>query len=109
MKDKPIIDSLLDVDFYMYPMEFLGRKKNPDVQVSFKLKNRTTSVRLAELIDIGELREQLDHMKSLQYREREIHYIGGTFEYDRMMFDAEFLQSRLHIHVFFPKLLDDLL
>lgn len=94
MQDKPIIESPLEVDFYIYPMEYLGRKKHPNAQVSFKLKNRTTKVRLADLIDQGELREQFDHMKSLRFREQDIHYIGGTFEYDRMMFDSEFLKSR---------------
>ncbi|MYJ51869.1 MAG: nicotinate phosphoribosyltransferase, partial [Gammaproteobacteria bacterium] len=56
----PIARSMLDTDVYKLLMLQTIWKEFPDVPVTFSLINRTRSVRLADRIDIGELREQLD-------------------------------------------------
>ena len=64
-KIDPIIRSLIDTDFYKLLMCQSIFRNKPDTQVTFSLINRTKSVPLADLIDEGELREQLDHVRSL--------------------------------------------
>lgn len=46
----PVVRSLLDTDFYKLLMLQLIWRLHPDVQATFSLINRTTSVRLAEVI-----------------------------------------------------------
>ena len=56
-----LIRSLLDTDFYKLLMLQMIREFYPDQRVTFSVINRTRNVRLAEIIDEGELRAQLDH------------------------------------------------
>ncbi len=42
----------------------------PKVDATFALINRTTSVRLADEIDEGELRAQLDHARTLRFTKK---------------------------------------
>ena len=53
----PIVRSLLDTDFYKLLMLQMIWGMYPDVDATFSLINRTTSVKLAEEIDEGDLRE----------------------------------------------------
>ncbi len=93
MSDKPIINSLLQTDFYKLPMDWFGLKHLKDVEVVYRFINRTTSVRLADIIDIGELREQLDHVRTLKFTRDDLHWIAGTYEYDqKFMFPPEFIE-----------------
>ena len=66
-KDKPIIESPLDTDIYKHTMGQFVFLRYPDVAVRYAFKNRTKSVKLGRLIDIGRLREELDHVKTLTY------------------------------------------
>lgn len=86
-----IIQSLLDVDFYKFTMGNFIWKFYRDVNVTFGLKNRTTRVRLAEIIDIGELVAQLDHVRSLRFNQSEISWLRGMDVYGKNMFDEEYL------------------
>jgi nicotinate phosphoribosyltransferase len=52
----PIVRSLLDTDFYKLLMLQMIREFYPDQRVTFSVINRTRHVRLAEIIDEGELR-----------------------------------------------------
>ena len=79
----PIIRSLLDTDFYKLLMLQMIWGLYPKVEATFSLINRTTSVRLADEIDIGELREQLDHARTLRG--------GNTFYGRKQIFEPEFL------------------
>ncbi len=64
-----------------------------DTQVTFSLINRSTQVPLAELIDEGELREQLDHIRSLRLTRGESTWLrGNTFYGKRQMFTPEFME-----------------
>ena len=65
-KIDPIVRSLIDDDFYKLLMCQSVLRNRPDTQVTFSLINRSTEVPLAELVDEGELREQLDHVRTLQ-------------------------------------------
>src|SRR5215475_13789371 len=54
----PIIRSLLDTDFYKLLMLQMIRHLYPDTAVTFSVINRTRQVRLADVIEEGELRAQ---------------------------------------------------
>ena len=56
---RPIITSLLDTDFYKLTMGQFIWKNYPKTQVVFELMNRTKSIRIAELVDLDELRKQM--------------------------------------------------
>ena len=63
-----------------------------ETQVTFSLINRSTHVPLARLIDEGELREQLDHIRSLSLRRGESTWMrGNTFYGKRQMFRPDFM------------------
>jgi nicotinate phosphoribosyltransferase len=88
----PIVRSLLDTDFYKLLMLQLIWRLHPDVQATFSLINRTTSVRLADDIDERELREQLDHARSLRFAKKELIWLAGNSFYGRQrMFSSDFL------------------
>lgn len=90
--ESPIITSLLDIDFYKFTMGQLAFKRYPDVPVTYAFKNRTKRVCLAGHIDLGELREELDHVRTLQFNKSELHYLRGTNEYRERMFGEDYLQ-----------------
>ena len=92
-KIDPIVRSLIDTDFYkllMCQSIFRGR---PDTVVTFSLINRSKDIRLAELVDEGELREQLDHVRSLSLTRGESTWLrGNTFYGKRQMFRPDFME-----------------
>ncbi|MEN8893671.1 nicotinate phosphoribosyltransferase [Planktotalea arctica] len=92
-KIDPIVRSLIDDDFYKLLMCQSVFRNHRDTDVTFSLINRTKSVRLAELIDEGELREQLDHIRSLSLSRGESTWLRGNMFYGkRQMFTSEFMQ-----------------
>jgi len=91
-KIDPIVRSLIDTDFYKLLMCQSVFRNKPDTNVTFSLINRTASIRLADLIDEGELREQLDHIRSLSLTRGESTWMrGNTFYGKRQMFTPEFM------------------
>lgn len=92
-KIDPIVRSLIDTDFYKLLMCQSIFRNKPDTTVKFSLINRTKSIRLAELIDEGELREQLDHVRSLSLTRGESTWLrGNTFYGKRQMFRPDFME-----------------
>ncbi len=92
-KIDPVVRSLIDTDFYKLLMCQSIFRNRPDTNVVFSLINRTKSVRLAELIDEGELREQLDHVRSLSLKRGESTWLrGNTFYGKRQMFRPDFME-----------------
>ncbi|EUC00668.1 Nicotinate phosphoribosyltransferase [Rhizobium sp. CF080] len=88
----PIIRSLIDTDFYKLLMLQMIWKLYPDVDATFSLINRTTSVKLAEEIDEGALREQLDHARTVGLSKKEMIWLAGNTFYGRkQIFEPEFL------------------
>ena len=91
-KIDPIVRSLIDNDFYKLLMCQSVFRNKPDTQVTFSLINRSTQIRLADLVDEGELREQLDHIRSLSLTRGESTWMrGNTFYGKRQMFTPEFM------------------
>ena len=92
-KIDPIVRSLIDTDFYKLLMCQSVFRHKRDTRVTFSLINRTTSVPLAELVDEGELREQLDHIRSLSLSRGESTWLrGNTFYGKRQMFRSDFME-----------------
>ncbi|MGV8953467.1 MAG: nicotinate phosphoribosyltransferase, partial [Cypionkella sp.] len=92
-KIDPIVRSLIDTDFYKLLMCQSIFRNKPDTNVTFSLINRTKTVRLAELVDEGELREQLDHVRSLRLTRGESTWLrGNTFYGKRQMFRSDFME-----------------
>lgn len=88
----PIIRSLLDTDFYKLLMLQMIWGLYPDVNVTFSLINRTRSVHVAEEIEERELRDQLDHARTLRFAKKEMIWLAGnTFYGSRQIFDPKFL------------------
>ncbi len=92
-KIDPIVRSLIDTDFYKLLMCQSIFRNKPDTTVVFSLINRSTKVRLADIIDEGELREQLDHVRSLSLTRGESTWLrGNTFYGKRQMFRPDFME-----------------
>ncbi len=92
-KIDPIVRSLIDTDFYKLLMCQSVFRNHPDTVVTFSLINRTKSIRLADLVDEGELREQLDHIRSLRLTRGESTWLrGNTFYGKRQMFTSAFME-----------------
>ncbi|MEP3329964.1 nicotinate phosphoribosyltransferase [Sedimentitalea sp.] len=92
-KIDPIVRSLIDTDFYKLLMCQSVFRNKPDTEVTFSLINRTTRIPLADLIDEGELREQLDHIRSLSLSRGESTWLrGNTFYGKRQMFRSDFME-----------------
>ncbi len=92
-KIDPIVRSLIDTDFYKLLMCQSVFRNKRDTQVTFSLINRSKKIRLAELIDEGELREQLDHVRSLSLSRGESTWLrGNTFYGKRQMFRPDFME-----------------
>ncbi len=89
----PITRSLLDTDFYKLLMLQFIWKNFPHLHTAFTLLNRTPSVQLGNLIDIHQLREQLEATRKLRFRKSELIWLAGnTFYGRRGMFEPAFLE-----------------
>lgn len=88
----PIVRSILDTDIYKILMlQFIWQRWR-ETKVSFGLINRTKTVRIADEIDIGQLRAQLDHVRTLSLTRKEsIWLAGNTFFGTTRIFSPEFL------------------
>lgn len=92
-KIDPIVRSLIDTDFYKLLMCQSIFRNRPDTKVQFSLLNRSRQIRLADLIDEGELREQLDHVRSLSLSRGESTWLRGNMFYGkRQMFRPDFME-----------------
>jgi nicotinate phosphoribosyltransferase len=89
----PAVRTLLDTDFYKLLMLQMIWKMHPKRQVAFQLINRTTSVRLADIVDERELIDQLDHARTLRFAKNELIWLAGnTFYGTRHIFEPEFME-----------------
>ena len=92
-KIDPIVRSLIDTDFYKLLMCQSVFRNRPDTTVTFSLINRSKHIRLADLIDEGELREQLDHIRTLSLSRGESTWLRGNMFYGkRAMFRPDFME-----------------
>jgi len=89
----PITRSLLDTDFYKLLMLQFIWKHFRTTRASFSLVNRSLKMRLAEMIDVEQLREQLEQTRRLKFRKSELIWLAGnTFFGRRGIFEPDFLE-----------------
>jgi len=91
MEDKPIIESLLDLDFYKFTMGQVVFKKYRGTKVKYRLIDRHNR-KLGLVIPIEKIREQLEYIKTLRISRSELHYLRGTNEYSDRMFAEDYLE-----------------
>jgi nicotinate phosphoribosyltransferase len=88
----PIVRTLLDTDFYKILMAQMIQEKHFNDHATFALANRSRDVRLADMIDMDELREQLDHARTLRFEANELIWLRGqTFYGQEGMFTPHFI------------------
>jgi nicotinate phosphoribosyltransferase len=88
----PIVRSLLDTDFYKLLMLQMIWGLYPEVLATFSLFNRTRQIRIADEIDERELRDQLDHARTIRFSKKEMIWLAGNAFYGRrQIFAPEFL------------------
>jgi len=75
--DKPIIQSLLDLDLYKLTMLQWIFHRYPNIQVRFGFMNRTKQISLPHFVDESALREELDHAHTLQFTKNDLKYIAS--------------------------------
>ncbi|WP_421700416.1 nicotinate phosphoribosyltransferase [Ancylobacter sp.] len=91
-KIDPIVRSVLDTDFYKLLMAQTIYRRHFHTRVTFGIINRTHSVRIADFVDEGELREQLDHVRTLSLTRGESTWLRGNMFYGkRQMFSPDFV------------------
>ena len=89
----PITRSLLDTDFYKLLMLQFIWKNFPRTRATFTLLNRTTSVRLGDIVGLQALREQLEATRQLRFHKSELIWLAGnTFYGRRGIFEPAFLE-----------------
>jgi nicotinate phosphoribosyltransferase len=88
----PIVRTLMDTDFYKILMAQMIHDKHFNDHATFALSNRTRDIRLAETIDMEELRVQLDHARTLRFEPNELIWLRGqTFYGQEGMFTPHFI------------------
>jgi nicotinate phosphoribosyltransferase len=93
----PITRSLLDTDFYKLLMLQFIWKHFPRTRATFTLINRSSSVRLGEIVNVAQLREQLEATRKLRFRKSELVWLAGnTFYGRRGIFEPAFLDWLEH-------------
>ena len=91
-KIDPIVRSVIDTDFYKLLMAQSVFLNHREAEVTFSLINRSKHIPMADLIDEGELRAQLDHVRTLRLSRGESTWLrGNTFYGRRYMFTPDFV------------------
>src|SRR6202034_2044106 len=89
----PIVRTLLDTDFYKLLMLQMIWKLHGQRKVTFQLINRTSSVRIADIVDERELIDQLDHARSLRLAKNELIWLAGNRFYGaKQIFEPAFME-----------------
>jgi nicotinate phosphoribosyltransferase len=89
----PITRSLLDTDFYKLLMLQFIWKNFPKVHATFSCINRTSHARLGDLVDVDQLREQLENTRKLGFARSELIWLAGNSFYGRRgIFEPAFLE-----------------
>jgi nicotinate phosphoribosyltransferase len=82
---------LLDVDFYKDTMGQVIFHRHAAVPVRLEFRNRHTHVRLAESIDLAKLRENLEHLRGLQFTTQELDFLRSIRSSSQPMFQADYI------------------
>lgn len=92
----PIITSLLDVDFYKFTMAqaiamtHIAQHRTVPVRFAFQNRSRKTHL-LSQVVDIGRLREELEHVRTLRFTPDEIEFLRQCPGYAPGLFCQGFL------------------
>jgi len=98
---KPIISSLLDLDFYKISMaNMIYMKDHSDVHVKYAFKNRSSEVDLYNWLDVNELEKQIEYTQNLKFTDEELKYL-----WDQGPFSFEFLEVLRNIELPTPKII----
>lgn len=97
--DIPIINSIMEVDVYKFLMLYFIYRYFPDLLVGFAFTNRTIKVKLAERIDIDQLREECKHVQTLRFADYQIGYLKSWG-----LFPDDFLKWLRQIRLPDPKI-----
>ncbi|MBT4849935.1 nicotinate phosphoribosyltransferase [Candidatus Parcubacteria bacterium] len=76
--DRPIIKSLMDLDFYKLTMGQLIFLMYAHIPVTFSFINRSIDVQLPKHINVDELREQLEHARTLRINPDELGWLVSS-------------------------------
>jgi nicotinate phosphoribosyltransferase len=91
-KIDPIVRSVLDTDFYKLLMAQTIFRRHRATHVTFGIINRSTHIPLGALIDLGALKEQLDHIRTMSLSRGESTWLRGNMFYGkRQMFSPDFV------------------
>lgn len=77
-----IIKSLLDLDFYKLTMCQFAWKYYPKVKLTYKFFNRTSSIKLGNLLNIEFLKKEIESIRNLKFTEDELDYLSKYFQKD---------------------------
>src|SRR5271154_1736566 len=89
----PITRSLLDTDFYKLLMLQFIWKCFPKTRASFSLINRTADLRLADHVDVNEVREQLEQTRQRRFHKSELIWLAGNSFYGHQgIFESDFIE-----------------
>lgn len=89
----PITRSLLDTDFYKLLMLQFIWKCFPRTKTTFSFINRSSEIRLADLIPTSVLREHLDQTRQRRFHKSELIWLAGnTFYGHQGIFEPAFLE-----------------
>jgi len=91
-KKKPIMQSLLQVDWYKLTMGQYVFNRYPDIPVKYAFKNRTVKVELANLISEDDLREELDAFRGLRFKDDELRYLDNVRVAGKNLFSKKYLE-----------------
>src|SRR5271163_1602436 len=93
----PITRSLLDTDFYKLLMLQFIWKNFSRTKASFSFINRSADLRLADLVDVSEVREQLEQTRQRRFHKSELIWLAGnTFYGHQGIFEPAFLEWLEH-------------
>jgi nicotinate phosphoribosyltransferase len=82
--DRPIVPSRLAMDWYYVTQGFFVWKLWRDIRVRYVFTNRNfPAIKLAERIDLGRLKEEIQHVSSLSYTKGEIDWLRNNFHESR--------------------------
>ena len=96
-KNQPIIRSILETDVYKILMLFYIYEYYPYLQVKWAFKNRKTVIKLAQYIDVAQLREELQAVAALRFTVTDIAYLRRWG-----MFPESFLKELLYLILSMP-------
>jgi len=92
LADSPIARGLLDTDFYKLLMLQMIWRFKPATHVTFAVKNRSATIRLAGTIAESDLVAELDHARGLQFEKDELAWLASSSFYGKKdLFDPGFL------------------